>query len=456
LRPSLGWKLPTNANLRLLDRIKPMRIAHFVQRYPPALGGSEVFFARLSRHLVQAGHQVSVFTTVADELEAFWCKRGRVLPAGVGTEDGVRIVRYPLWRWPGRRYVLKALSLLPVPSWQCLTLPCNPIAIQMWQDAGRVREPYDLVHATAFPYAWPIACARRLARRLQVPLAITPFLHTGDPTDARDRNRRAYTRPALMSLLHEAQVVFVQTQCEKQVLLKLGLPAERLFLVGMGVDPEECSGGDRRRARQEWRIAEQDVVIGHLANLSWEKGTVDLLQAGEQLWRRGFKATMVLAGAAMSNFHRFWKSFPARGPVRCLGVLNESQKRDFYAGIDIFALPSRSDSFGLVLLEAWANRLANVAYRAGGIAEVIQHQRDGLLAPCGDVSSLADALAVLIRDTSARARLGLAGYQRIPGEFSWPDKLKLVQQTYEKMTRGSRSSDLEPLARAPAASSPIT
>ena len=38
-----------------------------------------------------------------------------------------------------------------------------------------------------------------------------------------------------------------------------------------------------------------------------------------------------------------------------LGVLSERQKRDFFAGIDVFALPSRSDSFGLVLLEAWAN-----------------------------------------------------------------------------------------------------
>ena len=58
--------------------------------------------------------------------------------------------------------------------------------------------------------------------------------------------------------------------------------------------------------------------------------------------------------------------------MRRLGPLTDAEKRDFFAGIDLFALPSRSDSFGLVLLEAWANGVANVAYRAGGVADVIQ------------------------------------------------------------------------------------
>ena len=49
-----------------------LRVAHFVQRYPPALGGSEAYFARLGRYLVQGGDRVSVFTTTANDLAAFW------------------------------------------------------------------------------------------------------------------------------------------------------------------------------------------------------------------------------------------------------------------------------------------------------------------------------------------------------------------------------------------------
>jgi len=80
-----------------------MRIAHFVQRYPPALGGSEAYFARLSRHLAASGDAVTVFTTNALDLEAFWSRRGKCLPAGVTREDGVEVRRYAVWRLPAQR-----------------------------------------------------------------------------------------------------------------------------------------------------------------------------------------------------------------------------------------------------------------------------------------------------------------------------------------------------------------
>ena len=70
--------------------------------------------------------------------------------------------------------------------------------------AGSGDGRYDLVHGTAFPYAWPLVCGLRLARRLRVPFLLTPFLHTGDPDDPRDPTRRAYTRPAPLSLLEAA------------------------------------------------------------------------------------------------------------------------------------------------------------------------------------------------------------------------------------------------------------
>src|SRR5436305_2046069 len=136
----------------------PMRVAHFVQRYPPAPGGSEAYFARLSRHLAAAGDAVSVFTTTAVDLEAFWLPRGRRLPAGVTREEGVEVRRHdPAWRFRGRRYLLKTLSLLPLRRWQLLTMPCNPVAPDLWRDAGRTDRPFDVVHATAFPYGWVLA-----------------------------------------------------------------------------------------------------------------------------------------------------------------------------------------------------------------------------------------------------------------------------------------------------------
>src|SRR5262249_20791715 len=154
----------------------------------------------------------------------------------------------------------------------------------MWRAAGQRSESFDVVHATAFPYAWPIACARRLARRLGVPLVLTPFLHLGDPDDPHDRTRRAYTRPALLSLARSAARILGQPDGERQALRDLGFEPERVVLQGMGLDSNSCTGGDCNRARAEWGVGEDDVVIGHLANNSREKGTVDLLQAAEKAW----------------------------------------------------------------------------------------------------------------------------------------------------------------------------
>src|SRR5437764_7885922 len=100
----------------------------------------------------------------------------------------------------------------------------------------------------------------------------------------------------------------------------------------------------------------------------------------------------------MPNFQRFLADYPFANRVRRLGVLSGEDKRDFFAGLDAFALPSRSDSFGLVLLEAWANGLPNVVYRAGGPADLVRDGRDGLVAKCGDVGQLTDALARLFSD----------------------------------------------------------
>src|SRR5262249_20775908 len=115
------------------------------------------------------------------------------------------------------------------------------------------------------------------------------------------------------------------------------------------------------------------------------------------------------------------------------------------------ALPSRSDSFGLVLLEAWANGLPNVAYRSGGPADVIHDEHDGLLARCGDVQQLAAAIARLVGDSSLRRRLGAEGERRTTREFRWNDKLRLVQEVTQQVVRDAskkreRFSEASPIA----------
>ncbi len=418
-----------------------MRIAHFIQRYPPALGGSEAYFARLSRYLVESGDAVAVFTTNAIDLEAFGSLKGECARPGRSLCDGVDVRRHALLRVPFQRYLVKALSLLPgVGNW---FLSGNPLALGLLS-AGK-NEKFDLVHATAFPYSWPLLCARHLARRLGVPFVLTPFVHLGDLDNPKDRTRRAYLQPALRNLARSADRVFVQTEGERQALLERGLSPDRLVLQGMGVDADECTGGARQTTRAEWGVKPDEIVVGHLANNSQEKGTVDLLRTAELAWRRGARVRIVLAGPEMPNFRLFWASYRSALHVQRLGSLSESQKRNFFAAIDLFALPSKVDSFGLVLLEAWANGVANVAYRAGGFPWVIRHEQDGLLVRCGDIEGLATALQRLAEDPALHHRLGAAGRGRLATDYRWRDKLELVRQVYRELIEAHNRTPEKPL-----------
>jgi glycosyltransferase involved in cell wall biosynthesis len=452
-----------------------MHIAHFVPRYPPAVGGAEAYVERLGRFLVEHGDVVTVWTSTAADLEAMWRPGYRevgdgpavLLPSPVGgqglgangqdaadfqdarrgnpslpltpgpspprEEGGKRVAvrRYRPLHFPGRRYLLKLASLVPVPAWQALTLPCNPVCPGMWRDAGRFAGELNAVHAFAFPHSFVAACGLRLARRQGVPFLLTPFLHLGDPLDLSDRTRRQYTSAPLRWLLRQADRVFAQTPSEADAVERLGVRGDRIVLQGLGVDPADCTGGDRAAARSAWGIDPGELVVGHLANKSVEKGTVDLLHAVARL---PANVRLVLAGPEMPNFRRAWDRFPHRQRVVRLGVLSDRQKRDFFAGLDVFALPSRTDSFGLVLLEAWANGKPVVCYRAGGPADLVRDGADGRLVRCGDVRGLTDAVSLLVSNPATREQVGRSGRDRI-ADFRWADKLAVVRDHLIRLTR---------------------
>jgi glycosyltransferase involved in cell wall biosynthesis len=376
---------------------------------------------------------VTVFTTTALDLP-FWSRKGAHTAAGWSEERGVRIHRSDARPIFGQRLLLKLLSLLPLRGWQAWTRTSNPLAWEMKKLADTTPERFDVVHATAFPYLWPILCARRLARRLHVPFLLTPFVHTGDPEDPHDPVRAAFLHPTLVGLARTADRVFVQTENEWWALANASLSPERLVQQGMGVDLTECTGGDGDAARREWGVGEDAVVVGHLANKSREKGTVDLLEAATRAWAKGAEFVLVLAGPEMPNFHSAWPRFRHEQRIRLLGVLDERQKRNFFAALDVFALPSRVESFGLVLLEAWANGVANVAYRAGGVADVIRDGQDGELVRCGDLDGLARSLSRLEADRDRRRQYGAAGRERVRSEFRWQDKARIVEEVYEEVT----------------------
>lgn len=106
------------------------------------------------------------------------------------------------------------------------------------------------------------------------------------------------------------------------------------------------------------------------------------------------------------------------GRVKFVGAVDEAELKRHYLASDIFCLPSRYESLGLVLLEAMSMGRPVVASRVGGIPEVVDEGVTGLLFEADDVADLAGALRRLIADPALRRAMGTAARRRYEETFS--------------------------------------
>jgi glycosyltransferase involved in cell wall biosynthesis len=115
--------------------------------------------------------------------------------------------------------------------------------------------------------------------------------------------------------------------------------------------------------------------------------------------------------------------------VRFIGRLPNSDVAALLSGLDVLAMPSRREEWGVAAAEASASGLAVVATRVGGIPEIVADGETGLLVPPEDPAALAKALERLIADPGLRSRLGRAGRRRIEELFRWErcvDRMELI------------------------------
>jgi glycosyltransferase involved in cell wall biosynthesis len=124
-----------------------------------------------------------------------------------------------------------------------------------------------------------------------------------------------------------------------------------------------------------------------------------------------------------------------------LDFVSEEEKLDLLDACDLLVLPSRSDSFGIVLLEAWFYGKPVVGARAGGIPGLVRDGVDGLLVPFGDETELALSIQKLLLDSEYAGKLGAAGRERVLSEFTWDNKYQLVKAVYEELTGTRKAAD---------------
>lgn len=296
---------------------------------------------------------------------------------------------------------LPAVAEVDVPLYPGLRVgvPSMPAIVEALAE-GR----YDLVHLCS-PGPAGVGAAL-VARMMELPtlgsyhteLARYAGLRGADPVIEQG------VRAGLALFYGACDVVLSPSTATDRSLAELGVPGERIGRWERGVDLALFSP-----ARRVERLRPGAVNVLYAGRQTREKGVELLADAFLAARRRDPRLHMVLAGGG-----------PEEAVLRerlgehatFLGWLEGEELARAYASSDVLLFPSRTDTFGQVVLEAQASGLPVVAVDEGGPADLVDHARTGLLAP-PDADALADAVIELVRSPVLSRRLAGEARERV-------------------------------------------
>jgi glycosyltransferase involved in cell wall biosynthesis len=301
----------------------------------------------------------------------------------------------------------------------------------------------DIVH-THNPK--PGLYGRLAARTIGVPGVVNTVHGLYATPDDRALTRGAvYSLERLASLCSAAELV--QNVEDFTLLGRLGVPQKKLVLLGNGVDLERfrpaATPSQRREARAELGVRGEDVVVGIVARLVWQKGFRELFAAAEILRDRCPNVRFVVVGDAdldKSDAIGSVERDLAQRRGRIVFAGSRDRVEEVYRAFDLFVLPSHREGFPRSAMEAAASGLPVIATDIRGCREVVTHGMTGLLVPLRDPSRLAAAVEELASDADLRRRMGEAGRRKAQAEFDDRTVIAKTLQVYERVLDPDRDS----------------
>ena len=186
----------------------------------------------------------------------------------------------------------------------------------------------------------------------------------------------------------------------------------------------------RNAKRQELGIRPEQTVLLFIGRLTEAKGVDVLLRAlsGAEEWEENCVLLIVGEGSQKKYLENLGQSLGLVRKVRFLGVCEDIP--ELLAAADVFVLPSRWEGLPMVILEAMAAGKLIIATTVGGIPEVIEDGKTGLLVRAEDVESLRNVLESVVADVSLREKLGVAAKNRVKQLFSIETRMRQLISIY--------------------------
>jgi D-inositol-3-phosphate glycosyltransferase len=395
-------------------------------------GGMNVYVRELARELGRRGVEVDVFTR--------WREKDDPRIQSLG--ENARVVHIPsgpMGYWP-KMDVYEHL---------------DEFTAKLQEHVATEGKRYDLIHS----HYWLSAeVARTLAPAWRVPriqMFHTLGLVKREVMD-EDIDGESDVRVSIETrAVRESAAVTAASEIEVNELVDLyGADPAKLQIIPCGVDPNIFRPMRQADAREALGRDQCERIVLFVGRIEQIKGIDVLLRAlGLLFFRhpelRNDVCLLVVGGAldpdddspeiekiealrSLVHQHRM------EANVSFVGSMDQERLALFYAAADVCAVPSLTESFGLVALESMACGTPVVGTRVGGLQTLIEHGQSGLLVPAGDYQALAESIAQVLTDPRLRMHLAHGARDRAE-HFSWRSVGDRVEALYAKILAGQKS-----------------
>jgi glycosyltransferase involved in cell wall biosynthesis len=387
-----------------------MKILHVVPTFYPAVryGGPIYAIQALCRALVDAGHEVHAFTTSVDGAGNSNVPHNE--PVDI---DGVQ-VQYFRSNWLRRIYYSAELAA---------------------QLDTRVRA-FDVVHLHSV-FLFPTWAGARSAARAKIPYVLSPRgMLVRDLIQQRSTAaKRAWIRLIERANLAGARRIHLTSEEERRALVDLGLALAPTTIIPNGVDvPTSCS--DNTVSDDVRALIAEGFDILCFGRINWKKGLDRVIRSVVGI--RG--ASLLIAGNDETGLTAKLRGIATEcGISRRVHFLPRqiagADREALFKAARIFVLPSLSENFGNVILEAMIRGLPVVVTEHVGAAEIVKASGGGVIVREGQ-DDLSVVIARLLQSNEWLAAMGAAGARYVREQLNWQRVAKLFEVMYSEICRG--------------------
>ncbi|HEY5743899.1 MAG TPA: glycosyltransferase family 4 protein [Terrimicrobiaceae bacterium] len=302
---------------------------------------------------------------------------------------------------------------------------------------------YDLFHGWSGTSAQSLRVAkkRRIPSVLEIPTwhiekiissAQTAEISAPETLSRKDKVMKSLFRVKPERILREyelADLLLVPSRCSAKSFIDAGIPEEKLFLLGAGVDTELFRNDDTSELPSSFS-AERPMQAVFCGALTRRKGLPILLEAWHKLSLPHARLTLV--GTIHEEIKPFLERFggPSVNAVGFLGSVDEVFRKS-----DIHIFPSECEGSPKSVYEACASGLPQIATFESG--DVVQDEVNGLIVPSNDVAALVNAIRRLYKSPRRILQFGRAARQRAEAELTWDHFRQRLARAYDLVLRRS-------------------